>query len=282
MEKTNLLPPEKAVKIAWARTGAFSESIHSQRYADLARIELNDIKSRSKNDEKEKEYVSSAIAVIEANLRNLDTIYKGRELNFKENEKLRSSHLDYVKQSIEFGTRAKDYLKSLPSITLGGASGVTLAQILGASNIQLWVFGLVSAAIGYSIYWMVIRNSRIDKLWLYVIQDYERGIYYKHYLDRVTLTLNSLYIEIDRFHENIFGEKYPKDTEVNEVIRELLKGIQPTYCKYVHSHLKRGIVEDRNGKKIVGRKFRKKVGEQWFACESGIEDIVKNCPYWKG
>jgi len=91
MSQTTLLPPITAIRMIWARTGAFSNDEHSKLSAVLTEAALKDIKDRAEKDDKEREYVISAIATMDASLRSLDTIYKGRELNFQENERLRSA-----------------------------------------------------------------------------------------------------------------------------------------------------------------------------------------------
>lgn len=281
MTKTNLLPPLKAVQITWARTGAFSEAFHSQQYAEDANKELKDIKNRAKNNKNEEEYVSNAIALIEANLRNLDNIYKLRNLNFEDNQKLRSTHLDYVKQSLDFGIKTKDFLKSIPSIALGGAGGITLAQIIGASSVQLWIAGLFFAGLGYLINWIIIKNMRVEKQWLYIQQDYERSLYFEEYLNKAYIILKNLYNDVYQEHENIFKNKYPTNESSNELIKNFLKGIQPTFCKHIKKHLKNNNVEDRKGNPITGRKLKKLICEQWTYCETGNLEGTKNCPLWR-
>ena len=96
MAQTALLPPITAVRIVWARTGSFSNDEHSGQSAALVEVALKEIKDRAEKDENERRYVTSAISTMDASLRNLDMIYKGRQLNFQENEQLRTAYLDSV------------------------------------------------------------------------------------------------------------------------------------------------------------------------------------------
>jgi len=266
MSQTFLLPPVSAVRMVWARTGIFSKDEHSKISAVLTESALKSIRDRAEADDKERKYVNSAIATMDATLRNLDVIYKGRELNFEENEKLRKAYLDSVKENLEFGKKAVDFLKSLPAMAIGGAGGITVAQYFKISDINLWAIGLALAAIGYIVNLAIIRLMRKRTQMLYVVQDYERGLYYDQYVTRIATTLTALYLDLDRIHKNVFGQSYPSDVEVSDIIEEMLKGVRPTFCKYVHKHMRE--------KKIKP--------ELWALCETGERDAVEKCPCWEG
>jgi hypothetical protein len=266
MATTQLLPPIVAVRIAWARTSGFSNDEHSKRSAVLAEANMKDIKDRAKGNVDEEQYVHSSIAALDASLRSLDTIYKGRQLNFEENEKLRSSYLESLKENLEFGNKAKDVLKSLPSMTVASAGGVTVAQMLSISGMTLWLVGLILASFGYWINLVIVRLVREKKQMYYVQQDYERDLYYDQYISRVATTLMALYLDIDRIHKNVFNDTYQMDKQINDIINEMLQGVRPTYCKYVHKHMR--------GNKITA--------DLWSLCESGHEEGITICPHWEG
>lgn len=267
MPTTTLLPPVSAVRMVWALTGAFSDDVHSKQSTVLVEETLKDIKERAQADVNEKKYVISAIATMDASRRSLDVIYKGRQLNFEENEKLRSAYLDSVKESLAFGEKAKDVLKSLPSMTIGAAGGVTVAQILKVSDIYLWGIGLMLGAAGYLVNLWFVQRAREKTQFLYVTQDYERGLYYDQYVVRVSLVLTSLYLDLDRIHKNIFGQTYPIGSlEVETVVEDMLSGIRPTFCQYVHKHM--------GEEKITPR--------LWSLCETGTIEAVRKCPHWEG
>lgn len=182
MATTGLLPPIVAVRLVWARTSGFSNDEHSKRSAVLAEANMKDIKDRAKGNAKEEEYVYSSIAAMDASLRSLDMIYKGRQLNFEENAKLRSSYLNSLKENLEFGNKAKDFMKSLPTMTVASAGGVTIAQMLNIAGMTLWLVGLILAALGYWINLVIVRLVRNKKQMYYVQQDYERDLYYEQYI----------------------------------------------------------------------------------------------------
>lgn len=266
MSQTFLLPPVSAVRMVWARTGMFSNDEHSKISAVLTEAALKNIRERAEADDKERKYVNSAIATMDATLRSLDIIHKGRELNFEENEKLRKAYLDSVKENLEFGKKAGDFLKSLPAMVIGGAGGITVAQYFKISDINLWAIGLALASIGYIVNLEVVRLMRKRTQMLYVVQDYERSLYYDQYVTRVATTLTSLYLDLDRIHKNVFEQSYSVDVEVSNIIGEMLKGVRPTFCKYIHKHIRE--------KKIKP--------ELWTLCETGKEVAVEKCPCWEG
>jgi hypothetical protein len=265
MAATSLLPPSTGVRIAWALTGKFPKSEESKLSASLAEAALNDIEAQAKLDPLELKYVSGAKAMVQSSLRSFDTIYKGRELNFEENEKMRSAYLDTVKENLDFGNKAKDLLKSLPTMTIGSAGGVTLASILGLKGNLLIAVGLGLAAIGFLINVLIVRLMRKRTQMLYVKEDYDRDLYYDQYVARVAMTLASLYLDLNRHHEKIFGEAYSGEGTVEDVINKLLSGVRSTFCKYVQKHM--------NQKKINP--------ELWPICETGDKEAVKYCPYWE-
>ncbi|MDF0592330.1 hypothetical protein P0O24_01865 [Methanotrichaceae archaeon M04Ac] len=272
LTKTSILPPFTAVRMVWAQTGASSDDEQSQITATLVKNSMKNIREKAEADgvnENEKEYVLSALATMESSLRNLDIAYKGRTLNFEENEKLREAYLDSIKEGIEFGNKAKDLLKSLPTMTIGAVGGVTIVSHLfgDLQEESLWGIGLAFAAAGYLVNLVIVRAGRTKTQKYYVVQDYERGLYYDQYVSRAANILTSLYLDLDRIHKNAFGQRYPVDTtDESAIVDDVLKGVRNTYCKYVHKHMR----ED------------KVTHELWPLCETGNEDAVKKCPHWEG
>ncbi len=217
----------------------------------------------------EKSYVTSAVATMKASMRSLDTAYKGRDLNFEENEKLRTAYLESVKESLSFGSKAQDFLKSLPTMTIGAAGGVTVAQALGISGITLWGVGLVLAALGYLVNLWFVRRARRQTQMLYVSQDYERGLYFEQYLARVTTILLGLFLDLERIHKRVFQENYEADTSpstVQSFIDAVLAGVHSTFCPFVHKHMAE----------------KKVTPELWTRCESGNAEATRMCPLWEG
>ena len=265
MSQTFLLPPATAVRMIWARTGGFSDDHHSQIAAQLSEDALRNIRDRAETEELERKYIESAIATMDSTFRNLDIIHKGRELNFKENETLRQAYLDNIKDNFDFGKNLGDYVKSLPSMGLLGAGSVTLAEKFGIKE-DVWALAIAAAAIGHMItqVYVWIMRKRMQKQ--YIAQDYERSMYYDQYISRAAATLTSLYFDLDRLHRNVFGQPYPVDAEASDIIGDMLKGVRPTFCPYVHKHIKERRVQ----------------AKQWTICETGKPDAIKTCPIWEG
>jgi len=264
-DATSYFPPATGVRIAWALTGKFPDSEGSKLSAVYAEAALKDIELQAKNDPTEFKYVIGAKGMIFSSLRNLDTIYKGRELNFAENEKLRSVYLDTIKENIDFGNKAKDFLKSLPTMTIGSAGGVTLAHVLGIKGNVLLGLGFLLAALGYLVNILIVRLMRKRTQKLYIREDYDRDLYYDQYITRIIMTLTSLYLDLNRLHENVFAKPYSDGREIGEIVESILSGIKPTYCKYVQKHM--------DQKKITP--------ELWPMCETGEKEAVKYCRYWE-
>jgi hypothetical protein len=268
MKETKLLPPPSVVRIAWALTGDFVNNPESKGIASDAVKTLKDIEDKAeKADEKEREYVNGTIAAIEATRRTLDTIYKGRQLNFEENEKLRSVKLDKIKDAVEFGKSAKDYLKSLPTMAItSGAGVITLNQLFASlPDWALWGIGLGAAGIGYFINLGIVRWSKNMTQHEYIEADYDRNMYYEQYLVRLRTALINLYNDVDRLHKKAFGEHYQleKTENVAGIVDGVLAGAMPTMCQFVDKHLKSGKITP----------------ELWTRCETGGER-ARECKYW--
>lgn len=292
-EKTSLLPPISAVHMVWARTGAFSNDLQSQISAASAETELkrirrqveeknNSKKSENSNTEasrdsccssiaaEEREYIINAITAMDAALRGLEIIHKSRELNFKENGEIRELYQESVKENIEFGSKLKDVLKSLPTMAITGLGGTTIAQFLSQnsniSNFQLGGIGLALTAGGYIANLGITKLMRKRKQMLYVMQDYDRNLYFEQYLTRAEVILRSLYSDLEKVHKNIFGCPYLSEEEANkDFIEGILDGVRPKYCKHIHKHMKE----------------RKITPELWSLCETGEERATKECSHWK-
>jgi hypothetical protein len=289
MVQTNLLPPVTAVRIVWALTGEFSDDEHSKINAKLVEDNLKTIKDLAEQ-QKDKDgkiaeteetiYVRQAIALIDACVRNLDIIHKKRQLDFQENNELRQAYLDTITENLEFGTKAKDIVKSLPTMGITSVGGITLIESIKGSGIQLnslqmWGIGGGLAAVGYIINLLIVRATRRYKQKLFVSQDYERGLYFGQYITRVKTSLISLYLDMNRIHKNIFGQPYPVEKDdVEGIVGEMLKGVQPMFCPYVHKHIQE----------------KKVTPELWPLCETGKSSAVEpgkpsaveQCIYWEG
>ena len=272
MAKTALLPTVTAVRMVWSMTGKFSDDDASQKMSLYVEDTLKSIEEQAQapgTGADEKSYITAATATMKSSLRSLDTAYKGRTLNFEENEKLRAAYLDSVKESLNFGTKAQDFLKSLPSMTIGAAGGVTVAQQLGLSDVALWSSGLLLAAMGHLVNLAFVRRARNKTQMLYVTQDYERGLYYEQYISRTTLILLGLFLDLERIHKRVFQENYEPDvrpSSVRAIIDDILAGVHSTFCPYVHKHMADKTVTP----------------ELWTLCESGNAEGVRMCPHWEG
>jgi len=271
MAKTALLPPVSAVRMAWAMTGKFASEQPSKTMATYAEDSLKSIEEQAQSiSPEEKSYVTNAVATLKASLRSLETAYKGRNLNFEENEKLRKAYLDSVTESLNFGRKAQDFLRSLPTMTIGAAGGMTL---LKAANIQgellQWFIVLSFAALGYLVNLWCVKLARNRTQKLYVMQDYERDLYFNQYINRVYIILLGLFLDIERIHKRVFHENYETDVNgstIEAIVNGILRGVHSTFCPYIHKHIRQNKVTP----------------ELWAMCESGVDEAVRMCPLWEG
>jgi hypothetical protein len=254
--------------MVWAITGRFTTDDSSQAIAQSAEDGLKAIEEEASTiGGAEKAYVTAAAATMRASLRSLDTAYKGRQLNFEENEKLRAAYLESVAETLEFGTKASDFIKTLPTMTVSAAGGVTAAQIVGLSGGVLWAVGLALAALGYLVNVLAVRKARAKRQRLYVAQDYERSLYYDQYVTRVARILEGLLLDLERLHNRVFAQYFDAEhspSVVTRMVGEVLAGVRPTFCPHVHKHIKEGNVTP----------------ELWALCETGDQGATHVCAHW--
>ncbi len=275
-QSTVLLPPPTAVRMVWALTGAFSDDVSSHENAAMVEGMLKGLLNRAEKERSERpleyEYMIAAHATLQSSLRSLDTVYKGRTLNFYENEQLREAYLKNVRDSLNFGKSFQDFLKSLPTMTITAASGLTLFQWLGQrfalfqDPVVLWVSGLGLAGLGYGVNLWLVGLSRRQTQMNYVRQDYDRGLYYEQYVNRVAMILNALLNDLERLHERVFGQRYLAESDSSvRIVEGILKDVRPTHCPLLHQHMRQGVVTP----------------ELWPSCESGLEDDILTCPHYQ-
>lgn len=85
MAVTTTLAPFTAIRLAWAIAGKFTSEPEGKLSAQVAEQTLKGISARAASDPKEQSYVSQSEATIQASIRGLEIILKGRNLNFDEN-----------------------------------------------------------------------------------------------------------------------------------------------------------------------------------------------------
>ncbi|MCK4333162.1 hypothetical protein KAX06_00060 [candidate division WOR-3 bacterium] len=278
-DKTSVLSPLDAVEMVWALTGKSSSEESTQTTAIEVETRLNyKLKSYddAPDDHPEKRYLAGAKAAIESTRRSLDIIYKGRELNFEENAKLREETLNAIKETLSFGTKARDFLKSLPTMAITTAVGdFALIGVLDNllshrcpqyRTLIIVLFSLFAAGVGYLIYLGARRVARRMKEGFYITQDYERNRYYEQYLRRSVVALHSLYRRLEIVHKQVFGQEYLPDADVTFLIEGVIAGVGPTFCPYIQKH-----------------HWEKKITPGlWSMCETGNEEAKKQCPFWEG
>ena len=265
-DQTKLLAPALGAQIAWGLTGAFPEN--DEAAAKLAAEEearLKQAQRLAEGNDQEVRYVNGAVAAIYASVRSLQTAYKGRELHFKENAKLREEGLQAVQDASAYGVKLEDVLKSWFGTGVGGAAGAAVG-IFGELG---WVktVGLLigTGAVGLVINAVFAFKGRKKRQALFMRQDYERSLYYLEYLRRAQQVLERLYERLQSLHIATFTRSYPEDDGGIKVVEKMIDAVRPNMCVNVHQHMRDGVIRP----------------EHWAVCEAGSDSVRKACKKWQ-
>ena len=233
---------------------------------------LEDIRKHAGDDSKKHLYVDRVLAAMDASLRSLNTIYKGRNLNFDENTALREAYLKSMRESIKYGYELKDLVKTLPATTsIGAVLGAALPRIsekLSLHDDSSWPVVVIFALGGFLIGWILVQLEGQKTQRLHVRQDLERKLYFCSYLQRVYDVLESLYDSVCLIYHDIYNEEYLEEEEKKkekEIITKMLAVMMPKICEYAPRHL----IENKINPEL------------WPICETGNMEIIKNCKIWK-
>jgi uncharacterized repeat protein (TIGR01451 family) len=252
---TELLDPLTAVRLVWAITGGFPQSSllkeeksaassepntpkpEESPYVDTNAQDANKLldsiieKYKDSPDDKEKLYIYKAVIAMRAALRNLRTIHSGRELDFKENNILRTAYLDSLAENIKFGNDIGDYVKTLPTtiVTILTGLGISLAatEVLGISINAFHIVAIIvlSGILGYLLTWFLMNRSyKLQNRGL-MLQEFERHVYFEQYVYRAREQLRILHQQLHEIREDVFStdNANPDDLEAKNKVRKLAK-----------------------------------------------------------
>jgi hypothetical protein len=214
--------------------------------------------------EDEKRYLFRVLAAMECALRCLHLLYKGRNYNWQEIEKLHDVYLESLKDTVTFGEKFKDIFRALPAMALGSAGGITLVEAFKTTpTSKLWLVGLLFAALGYFVDLFVVKWCSKRRRRNYIRLDYERTCYYIDYLTKIYPVLIHLYDNVKKIYEEIFEAKSKseedKEREEKEWIKEMVDQLDPHRCEYIEIHME----------------SNKITPELWPRCETGK---TEGCP----
>lgn len=265
-DHTSLLPPTLGVQIAWGLTGAFPENdAAAAKMAAEEESRLKELQKMAEGDGQESRYLAGAVAAIYASARSLQTVYKGRDLHFKENAKLREEGLEAVKDASTYGVKLEDVLKSWFGTGVGGVAGAA-AGIFGELGLGKTLGLLIgSGAVGLVINAGFAARGRKKRQALYVRQDYERTVYYIEYLRQVQNILERLYGSLQDEHIAVFAKSCPESDGGAEAVRKMIGAVEPKMCEYVHQHMREGQIQP----------------EHWAVCEAGDDNARGACVKWQ-
>jgi len=267
-----LLTPMMGVRLAWALTGGFptagqsgikttnndqngqtnspsgnaSGTGNSQTCsvsAEKARDILTDVLKAVENDPDIKAKTLKSIAAIYTTVRNLSTIYSGRQLNFQENDLVRNAYIESIANDIEFGKSILDYVKTLPSVIAAGGAGLGISfllnmyGILSLSMYDLFIIAILVAGLAFFgnyffRHWCIRRKVRQFVWW-----DSDRNHYYEHYLNRSYRELIHLHQVLVCIHNPGLPDDDTLKTKCKDgdrEIQELFTNLYPTTCKDIN------------------------------------------------
>jgi hypothetical protein len=261
------ISPMMGVRLAWALTGGFvklsavpedkTNSTAQEGSSSKSSVDKNSIQTNTSKAEtilqgfltiataKEtpadvKEELLESITAIQMSVRNLGTIYNGRELNFQQNDKLREAYLTSITEDITFGDSIRDYAKTLPSIIVAGGGGLGISiiaqQYLGFAirDPDILIIAILCAVLGFFASWIIRKWGFGKKIRQFMWQDQERNIYYEQYLNRASVELTNLYQVLSGIKKKCPVGTLPdlSDGEKKE-LKNLLTSLYPTTCDSV-------------------------------------------------
>lgn len=263
---TKLLPPLSAVQMTWVSAIKFSTPESIDLYEEFIKPSLTGILEQAKTNNEENEYILKAIPMMAVTLKSINTLRKGRELNYADNKILREVYLESISQKFDLISKLKDFVKNLPAITIAGAGGLVFAEgtVKNVDSTDKFFFAMLFALVGYGINQLINRYLLQRKQLNYIKEDYQTTCYYENYLDRVETTLHNLFDELETLHQKVFGEKYYKDTNGKKVITKMIAETRSKRCKHINKHMDKGWITP----------------DIWHLCE--IENGREvGCPYYQ-
>lgn len=153
-KKFTTITPELGARIAWKIAGIYSENIEEKDSAKAVRHDI-ELAVKDVTHETEKKYNQEAMILINSSLHNMQVAISGRNLNFKEVDKLRKQSQDNIAHFSQFSANLQSIIPRIGSMTLVGAgSGLTLNEILmnvfpNLGNSLLPLILALGAGIGY-------------------------------------------------------------------------------------------------------------------------------------
>jgi hypothetical protein len=236
-EKCSVLTPLAGVQLAWALTGGFkrSEVTVAEKYEtqktdgnqitvaagekpdekDIVRINTSKAEELIESIGKtfpcgsaEEKYSHESAAAIRASVRNLATIYRGRDLNFKENDALRDVYMASIKEGISFGSSLNEFTKSLPRVVISGGAALIFSTVLiYYFSVTVFFLAILASISGFFLYWVILSACRWRQKRLYIRSDHERTLYYASYLRHSKKELNELHERLKKSHTTFCKNK---------------------------------------------------------------------------
>lgn len=261
VSKTEFLSPGMAVSMVWGRTNLLSGEQDVHTVGAEYTTQLKDLKKSAQNQPDELRYIEEASAYMDAAFRNVVTIIRGRDINFKEAEKLHDNHQKIIDQYENFSLDLQSTIPRLSGMAIGGVSvAAILNQVMPVfikntfGEFALPALLAAGAALGYVVYggWVLPYTKRMREDEMKKI-DYSRNLYYDQYINRTKKALSGLYDRMNDLHNTIFNQKYD-DVSGQVFVDSLFGGMNSTMCSFVHECIPKGLAPS----------------DRWSACETGV------------
>lgn len=189
------------------------------------------------------EYLRRILPVMVSSLRSLHTIYQGREVSFNEIKKIRDAIGADIDEKKTLGTNIKSFITKLPGMSAGGITGYLLAEeyLFCYGDWMKYLIAIIAAGLGYLVQLGMMTWYQRKKRWNSIRLDYERNLFYLQYIERIRETLGTTYMIIHKIHHVVYSENgdytKPIKDEINDIINNIISGIEPKYCRYIHYHM---------------------------------------------
>jgi hypothetical protein len=289
--------PEAVLGFAWGLTIELSgddDKISTKAHSDEIRNRLSEIRRNAinkitdlkdahappdeiKKAEQDLRYIENILATIDSCERNLVSIIRGRNLNFKQSDELMDAQLQNIASADRLSADLHSAVPRAFASGSGSAAGTVLFSYLlsflkiNVPSTVLYAAAVVFAGVAYWFYqWKFAPINRERAQIEYIKNDYRRDLYFLQYLESVRSTLSALFDEALTTYRKIYGSSYCGTTYDDENNRKTVVsntlagrlGLSGEFCKYIHKHYhvkpKRTLLYQ---KPII-------TPERWVACET--------------
>ncbi|MDI6886193.1 MAG: hypothetical protein QMD22_07640 [archaeon] len=292
--------PEEAVSLAWALTLSYSRFLRegdknkSEEQSERTKLpqEIDGEKIRTSMEQfknsyqgGERQFLEQLYISIWYAVRDLIAVRNGRDLNFDQCDRLRKVQLDAIEGYTTFSLKAQSLIPRLFGI---GVSGITFGELTWGQGITkltsspTFQFGLI-VGIPVLLYVCLEVIMRVPLVWLKQIElirnDYDRDVYYDHYLWKSADVLRELAYNALRLCAIYYPDIYYYEIGENQNMGSL----KDPLCEAAEKIVPKPIIKrcDKLDKcyhlDLRVLKRRRITTNRWSMCKSGV--WTECCPF---